>query len=519
MNQPTTHIKTADLLIRNAMIFDGSGAASKIQDIAIIGDKISAVGDLAHLSAAMTIDAQGLALAPGFIDVHTHDDLEVIRNPSMLAKISQGVTTVIVGNCGISASPFKTIDSSSALADPINLLGAPQEFRYGHFADYVKAITQAQPATNVLALVGHTALRAQVMDDLHQPANQGQITAMQQLLHSAMQQGAKGLSTGLAYHNANASSLDEITQLASVLTKYQGKYTTHLRSEFDDILAALDEAFAVGREAQVDVVISHLKCAGKANWGRSQQVLQHIQHAQQHQHIGCDCYPYNASSSTLDLKQVTDDFEIFITWSTSHPKMAGNTLQSIAQQWAMSLQAAAAKLQPAGAVYHGMDEADVQRIIQSPFTMFGSDGLPCDPNPHPRLWGSFPRVLGHYARDKKLLPLAKAIHKMTALSSQEFSIPKRGLIQVGYFADLVLFDPATIKDTATFSQPQQLADGVLLVWVNGQLSYQHSQTTEYSALNVSSGVRQGQAIARAGRFLPNQSTTQLNNLLNKTGEL
>ncbi|WP_340678623.1 D-aminoacylase [Paraglaciecola sp.] len=510
---PTT-TQHADLLLSNVTLFDGSGLPATLQDVAICGDLICAVGQLQNWSAERHVDVKGLALAPGFIDVHTHDDLEVLRNPSMLYKLSQGVCTVIVGNCGISASPLTFPEfMQHEIPDPINLLGKKSEFVYRQFSDYVKAVEKAKPAVNVLALVGHTALRTQVMHELHQTATDEQIAAMQALLLSAMQQGAVGMSTGLAYHNANSASLHEIEQLAGVLSPFGGKYTTHLRTEFDGILTALDEAFTVGRHAKVDVIISHLKCAGKANWGRSAQVLEHITQAQQHQHIGCDCYPYNASSSTLDLAQVTDDFAIFITWSDSHPEMAGNSLQDIAKQWDLGLLAAAEKLQPAGAVYHGMDENDVQAIIQFPHSMIGSDGLPCDPHPHPRLWGSFPRVLGHYAREQKLLPLAQAIHKMTGLSAKEFAIERRGLIKPGYFADLVLFDPYTIKDNATFADPKQAASGVLQVWVNGKLSYQHQDITQYAnlmpVLEISDENVQV-ALNHAGRFLKHQYSSSNN---------
>lgn len=495
----------ADLILSNVTLFDGSGSPATLQDVAIRGDVICAVGLLQHWSAVHHIDAKGLALAPGFIDVHTHDDLELLRNPAMIYKLSQGVCTVVVGNCGISASPLTFAELlHNTVPDPINLLGKKSEFVHGQFSDYVAAVEKTKPAVNVVALVGHTALRAQVMDDLHQCATETQIKAMQDLLLGAMQQGAKGLSTGLAYHNANAASSHEVEQLATVLAQFAGKYTTHLRTEFDGILTALDEAFTVGRKAKVDVIISHLKCAGKANWGRSGQILKHIEQAQQQQHIGCDCYPYNASSSTLDLQQVTEDFAIFITWSDSHPEMAGNTLQHIANKWNLSLLAAAEKLQPAGAVYHGMDENDVQNIIKFPHSMIGSDGLPCDPHPHPRLWGSFPRVLGHYVREQQILPLAQAIHKMTGLSAKEFAIQRRGLVKPGYFADLVLFDPTTIKDNATFAQPQQQASGILLVWVNGQLSYRHQDLTNYAHLRDAAAC--GTALNRAGRFLKHQPT-------------
>ncbi|STV01326.1 D-aminoacylase [Klebsiella pneumoniae] len=191
----------------------------------------------------------------------------------------------------------------------------------------------------------------------------------------------------------------------------------------------------------------------------------------QQQDIACDCYPYSASSSTLDMKQVTDEFDIVITWSEAQPEQAGKTLQQIADEWQVSLHDAAARLMPAGAIYHNMDEQDVRRVMRYPVTMIGSDGLPNDPMPHPRLWGAFPRVLGHYSRDEQLFPLTTAVHKMTGLSAARFQLADRGLVKIGYFADLVLFDPQTVRDVASFSDPKRPADGIEAVMVNGVMSY------------------------------------------------
>ena len=423
-----------DTVISQALVVDGSGNKGITQDVAIKDNKIAAIGDLSNSKAKQVVNGQGLVLAPGFIDVHTHDDLEVIRNPEMMAKISQGVATVIVGNCGISASPYQL---KNALPDPINLLGQPTEFQFSELAAYASKLAEQKPNVNVVALVGHTALRAQVMEDLSQPASVDEIQKMAALLKTALAQGAKGFSTGLAYKNAQAAPSDEVASLAKELANFDGIYTTHLRTEFDGIIGALDEAFTLGKTVKSPVVISHLKCAGKQNWGRAKEVIAHVKKAQQSHEIACDCYPYHASSSTLDLKQVTDDFEIFITWSDAEPSMAGKTLAEIAKQWQLSLYDAAEKLMPAGAVYHGMNEKDVEEIVQFSASMFGSDGLPCDPHPHPRLWGSFPRVLGHFTRDKKLLSIEQAVHKMTGLSATNFKLSKRGFIKTGYFADLV----------------------------------------------------------------------------------
>lgn len=479
---------SCDILIRNARVLDGSGAAPQLADVAISGDRICDIGAGLAGHTAETIEANGLALAPGFIDVHTHDDTAVIRTPVMLPKLSQGVTTVIVGNCGISASPVKL---SGEPPDPMNLLGATEDFRYPTFAAYVDAIRKAQPAINVAALIGHTALRNNHMDRLDRTATESEIEAMRAQLQEALAGGALGLSSGLAYLSANAATTGEVLSLAQPLAAAGAVYTTHMRTETEKILNAMSEAFEIGRMSHVPVIVSHLKCAGIANWGRSNEVLQALESAQRSQPAGCDCYPYAAGSSTLDLRQVDEHVKITITWSTPHPEVAGQALAEIASAWNLSQLDAARRLQPAGAIYHSISEQDMRRILAHPATMIGSDGLPNDPRPHPRLWGTFPRVLGRYCREEKLFSLPAAIHKMTGMPAQRFGLAGRGLIRNDYAADLVLFDPETILDTATFSHPICPAKGIAAVWVNGKLTY----------------TAEGATGTRVGRFLPRGKTT------------
>jgi len=475
-----------DIIIRNATIIDGTDTPVYHADVGIEGDKITVIGDLNQAQAATEIDANNKVVAPGFIDVHTHDDTNVIRMPECLPKISQGITTTIVGNCGISASPATL---STAPPDPMNLLGQQEDFKYPTFAAYAEAVTKAQPAVNVAALVGHTTLRNNVMDDLFTGATTVQITAMRQTLREAMAQGALGLSSGLAYASANSSPEEEVQQLAQELAEFGGIYTTHMRTEFEGILTAMDEAFRVGQKAHVPVIISHLKCAGAGNWGRTVDVLDKMDTAFEHQDIACDCYPYSASSSTLDLNQVTDEIDIFITWSDALPAQAGKMLKDIATDMNLPLMDAAKALQPAGAVYHCMDEADVERVLKYKLTMIGSDGLPNDPHPHPRLWGAFPRVLGYYSRERQIFSLETAVHKMTGLSAKRFKLLNRGEIRTGNFADLVIFDKDEIIDVADFDTPIAAAKGIDTVIVNGTIAY----TTEQGVVN------------RAGRFLARNS--------------
>lgn len=459
-----------DVLIRNALVLDGSDRPGGHGDVAVRDGRIVAVGTVDG-GARQVIDAGGRALAPGFIDVHTHDDLEVLRNPGMASKLSQGVTTVVVGNCGISASPVRI---RGEVPDPMNLLGEAADFRFADFASYRQAVEAACPAVNVAALVGHTALRQNHMERLDRAATAAEIAAMRAQLRASLAQGALGLSSGLAYGSAFHAPSSEVAELARELPS-GGVYATHLRDEFGGILGALDEAFDAARAPRAAVRVSHLKCAGVDNWGRSREVLHRLDAASADQDVACDCYPYAASASTLDLKQVTDAYDILITWSAPEPAQGGRLLAAIAADWGVTLAEAAVRLQPAGAVYHCMDEADVRRILAHPLTMIGSDGLPRDPRPHPRLWGTFPRVLGHYARDQALFPLHTAVHKMTGLPAARFALGARGRIHAGGCADLVLFDPARVRDTASFHDPVRAAEGIDAVWVNGKLAYDGNQ--------------------------------------------
>ncbi|MET2832928.1 N-acyl-D-amino-acid deacylase family protein [Mesorhizobium shangrilense] len=454
-----------DILFHRALIIDGTGTAGRIGDVAFAGDRIAAVGDLAGARARQDIDADGLVLAPGFIDVHTHDDALAIGGSAMEPKVTQGVTTVVTGNCGISLAPLVLHRSPPA---PLDLLGGQESYRYARFADYLAELDARPPAVNVAPMVGHTTLRVATMDTLDRPARPAEIKAMSRLLEESLEAGAIGFSTGLYYPLARAAPTEEVIELLAVVSRLRAVYTTHMRDEEEGVEESLRESFDAAMRANVPLIISHHKCMGIENHGRSVSTLKLIDQARATQTVGLDAYPYVAGSTVLMGAMVKKSSRVLITWSKPHPEIRGEDLSDIARKWDCSIEDAIERLVPAGAIYFHMSEEDVRRILGHPATMIGSDGLPHDQHPHPRLWGTFPRVLGHYARDLQLFSLEEAVRKMTGLPATTFKLRDRGLIAPGGYADVVLFDATTIADTATFDVPIQQAAGIKAVFVNGR---------------------------------------------------
>lgn len=464
-----TETRKFDVVISGGRLIDGTAAPGRNMDVGISGDRIAAVAapeDALDWWGNLNIDASDRVLAPGFIDVHTHDDNAVLATPTMPAKISQGVTTVVVGNCGISLAPITDIDPPP----PLNLLGGRDRFRFDTMAAYVAAVEDSRPAVNVAILVGHGTLRVGAMDDLDQVASEAEIQVMGEKLAASLAAGAIGMSTGLYYKTSKAASTDEVIALAKVVSAAGGVYTTHMRDEADQIITSLEETQTTAEQAGVPVVISHHKCSQPDNWGRSEETLAFIEEARKSTTMGLDAYPYAAGSTVLDPDWVNDRIRIMITTSEPHPEASGRDLADVAAEWDLDLKAAAVKLAPAGAIYFQIDEMDMQRILAYPPTMIGSDGLPHDKHPHPRLWGTFPRVLGHYCRDLGLFDLETAVHKMTGLPAETFGLKDRGVVREGAHADLVVFDADKIRDLATYEQPLQQSLGIDYVLVNGTLS-------------------------------------------------
>jgi N-acyl-D-amino-acid deacylase len=422
------------------------------------------------MTADRDIDADGLALAPGFIDAHTHDDRAVLCGPEcMLCKMSQGVTTVVVGNCGISLSPVR-MKTRPVL--PLDLLGGEDAFIYDSFGAYADQLARDPSPVNTYALIGHMSLRVEAMEgDTQRAATDKEATHMQARLAEALAQGASGFSTGLYYPPNMMAPTDEVIAVAEALRATGGLYVTHMRDEANDVLLSIEETLKIGRAVNVPVVISHHKCSMPENFGRSVETLPAIDLGALGQKVDFDVYPYAAGSTVLMPNRLRKDVPVQITWSVPHPEFAGRMLADIAMEWQIDLKEAAERLTPAGAIYFQMDEPDVQRIMAHRLAMIGSDGLPHDAYPHPRLWGTFPRVLGHYARDMKLFSLEEAVRKMTGHTASVFGMVDRGVIREGAYADLVLFDPATVRDTASYDAPTQPAEGIRETWVNGQSAY------------------------------------------------
>jgi N-acyl-D-amino-acid deacylase len=473
-----------DLLIRGGTVIDGTKAPRFDADIAIRDGRIVAIGDLTHHTAERVLDAAGRIVAPGFIDSHTHDDQAVLSQPDVAFKVSQGVTTVVAGNCGISAAPLR---ADMALPMPLSLIDAPRDARHGSFASYFGALRARPASVNVAALVGHSTLRAAVMRDLDRPANAAEIAAMRAHVEEAMRAGAIGLSTGTFYPPATHATTEEIIEVGRPLTARKAVYVTHMRDEGDRVMEALDETFRIGRALDIPVVVSHHKVQNTHNHGRSKETLAFIRESMRHQCIGLDCYPYTAGSTMIRTDRGMLDARILIASSAPHPQMAGRDLKDIAAEWGVSGAEAAQRLQPGTAIYFMMDEADVQRILAFDDTMIGSDGIPVGDKPHPRLWGTFPRVLGHYSRDLGLFPLETAIWKMTGLTARTFGLQRRGSLQPGHHADVVIFDAATIRDAANYSAPTLPAVGVDTVVVNGAVTWHGGAHT---------GAHAGQVVTR-----------------------
>jgi len=478
-----------DLILRGGTLIDGTGEPRFRADLAVKDGRIASIalpGVLDGARADTDLDVSGRIVAPGFIDAHTHDDRLLLSAPEMAPKVSQGVTTVVAGNCGVSLAQVRF--AGRPPVPPLDLLDDEGGwFRFETFQDYVEALEDKPAATNAVLLAGHSTLRIATMSRLDRPATEAEMAHMQDLLEEALSAGAIGLSTGLYYEPARAASTEEVIAIAQPLAKHGGLYCTHMRNEGDQVIDSLEETFRIGRELGVPVLVSHHKVVGKPNHGRSGETLALIERTMKTQAVCLDCYPYEASSTILSFERTLIASRTIVTWSKTMPQHAGRDLSAIAAEMGISEAKAVAKLVPAGAIYFSMDDADVQRILAFPQTMVGSDGLPHDSAPHPRLWGTFPRVLGHYSRGLGLFPLETAVHKMTGLTARNFGLTDRGVLAAGAWADITVFDADTVGEAATFARPIAPARGIEAVFVAGTAVWKGGACT---------GARPGRILSR-----------------------
>jgi N-acyl-D-amino-acid deacylase len=474
----------ADISIRNVSVLDGTGSEPFMADVYVTGGRISTVDTgMAGGKAAREIDGSGLTLAPGFIDTHAHDDGAFFRHPGMEFKLAQGVTTVVSGNCGFSAIPADPDQDSVAASGGI-LAGLAGEFT--DLDGYFQAALERAPAINNMMLVGHNTVRTLVMGMDQRAPTPAERSAMREHVKHAMEQGACGFSTGLIYRPGRWSETDEVIELASTARDYEALYTTHMRNEGDHLLEAVDETLLIGREAGVHAHISHHKSAGKQNWGRIRESLAKVDEAlAAGQRVTLDVYPYTAGSGRMieyfNLDRISRDLAevIRIASCPAFREYEGRMAVDIAAEAGEDVTETVRRIltAPKGdrtiCIQFIIDEADVETNLAHADMMVGSDGIPdLRGKPHPRLYGTFPRVLGHYVRERGVLALPEAVRRMTSLSAETFGMSERGQIREGYWADLVLFNPETIIDGATYDAPQTEPDGIQLVIVNGAIAYE-----------------------------------------------
>ena len=505
-----------DVLITGGQIIDGTGSPARPGDVAVLDGHIVALGDCAGRDAHLVVDATDHVVAPGFIDIHTHSDFTLPLNPRAESKIRQGVTTEVVGNCGYSTAPALP-GKVEALRDYL-AAGAPWlEFRETSFGQYLDSF----PATsvNTVMQVGHATLRLMAMGLEDREPSDGEMAEMVRLLEEGLEAGALGMSCGLFTAPGNYAQSGELRTLAGVLARHDATYASHIRDEANHCFEAVREAIAIGETTGVRVQIAHLKLSGMDNWGKVAELLEVIQAARDRGvDVNCDQYPYTAGTNPLRnllplwvqqggveamvarlgdrevRRRISGDIErdgltnfgrieswdsVRIAISPNQPELAGGTVGHIAAQRSCDpLDAVCDILVADGGhtriVVTSMSEEDVQQILRSPMVMVGSDGnslathgITGQGKPHPRFYGTFARVLGHYVRDLGLIALPLAVHKMTGGSAAALRLIDRGTLQEGNWADITVFDPQRIAELATYDDPHQYATGVSTVLVNG----------------------------------------------------
>lgn len=503
-----------DLIIRNAAIVDGFSTSRYQADVAITGDKIEAVErNLSEASAKKEIDAKGLILSPGFIDIHGHSEYSLLVDPMAQSKVQQGITTEICGNCGFSAAPLLGLALEEGKKHLLAEYGITPKWQ--SFGEFLNCLEEKPLTINVGSLVGHGMIRGSVIGYQNRPPVSTEFEQMKQLLEEALDEGAFGCSSGLIYVPSSFADLDELVSLMKVAAKKGGVYTTHIRGEGETVFKAVEEALEIGLRAEVPVQISHLK-VGKVHWGKASQLLELFdKFIKNGVDATADQYPYTASCTSLSAvlplwaREGTDDEmkrrlktpkernlaieevnvsiernykDILLSYIPAGPfkeretrKLSELVTETKISAGELVVDMVSQFAGEASAIYFSMQEEDVVVIMKSPLIFIATDaearpltGKLADGAPHPRTYGTYPRVLRKYVREKKLLSLEEAVCKMTSLPAAKFGLRGRGIIKEGARADLVLFEADKIADRATYSAPKSFPLGIHSVWVNGE---------------------------------------------------
>jgi len=507
-----------ELLIRGGTVIDGTGATRRRADVAVRDGRIVSVGETGTGSGARVIDATGRVVSPGFIDIHSHSDESVLINSALESTVHQGVTTVVAGNCGGASAPVMGLAAEELDRDIARYELART---WTSFGEYAATVERSGSAINFSSLVGHGTLRMCVMGADDRAPTGGELAAMQALLAAALADGAMGLSTGLIYPPSAYGTSAEIAALATVVRERDGLYASHIRNEGDELFAAIEENLEIGRRSGVRVQLSHHKASQTRNWGKVKESTAMIERAQAEGiDVIADQYPYTASSTGLSVTipkwvhaggsvvlcerlkdravrlRIRGEYteternwqHIVIARAMHHPEWSGKSVAELADgatqdplEWTCD-----ALIEHEGAIdiiHHSMDEADVRYVMAKPWICAGSDSranAPYGPlsfgKPHPRSYGTFPRILGHYARDLGVLTLEDAVRKMTSLTASRLRLRDRGVIRAGAWADLVVFDPERIIDVATYDDPHRYPSGIDHVIVNGTVVTHGDQT-------------------------------------------
>jgi N-acyl-D-amino-acid deacylase len=500
-------MQSAEIVIKNGRVLDGSGNPWFYADIGVTGDTITYIGK--GIKGEKTINAEGLMVAPGFIDIHSHSDLPLLIDPRGMSKITQGVTTEVIGNCGSSAAPM-----NKRLQDYRNKYARSQTaegfvYDWTDLEAYIKRVEQQGVALNIAPLTGHSTIRQNVMLDDNRAPSDTELNQMKQLLRDSLKQGAWGLSSGLIYTPSQYAETEELIELAKELGPFDALYASHIRGEGATIIPAIKEAIEIGTKAKVRVQISHFKVCGAKNWGISDKTLQLVIDARDRGiDVDFDQYPYTASSTGLasllppwvheggmdkllerikskevrdrvkaePVEEMEDWSRLMVVHARNNPDYEGLNLQEIAEKEQKTpLDTMCDLLLKENGqvmmVLFEIDEADVRRIMQSHLGMVGSDGRAVSPESipgkvHPRYYGTFTRALGYYVREG-VIPLQHAVRRMTSAPARRLGLKDRGLLREGYKADITVFDPVNILDRATFTEPHQYSEGITYVFVNG----------------------------------------------------